>query len=48
MGRNKQIDCPICSKSIRKDNLKRHLSTHPLFNVPKCPTNDVNKLKESK
>ena len=28
MGRNKYIRCNICSKSMRKDNLKRHHKSH--------------------
>ena len=29
MGRNKDVRCSICSKSMRKDHLKRHQSVHP-------------------
>ena len=36
MGKNKQVSCKICYKTVRSDNLKRHLKvllkrneTHP-------------------
>lgn len=28
MGRNRQVPCPTCSKSVRSDNLQRHLRSH--------------------
>ena len=28
MGRQKKVDCRICLKTVRSDNLKRHMQKH--------------------
>lgn len=28
MGRNKQVECPVCGKGVRSDVLTRHIKTH--------------------
>ena len=37
MGRNKQDSCKICFKSMRSDNLKRHMKVHMNRNLDDKP-----------
>ena len=33
MGRNKQVSCKICFKTVRSDNFKRHMKVHIIYTV---------------
>ena len=34
MGKNKQVSCKICFKTVRSDNLKRHMKVHVVYTSP--------------
>ena len=34
MGKNKQVSCKICFKTVRIDNLKRHMKVHITYTSP--------------
>ena len=34
MGKNKQVSCKICLKSMRSNNINRHMKVHVIYTSP--------------
>ena len=47
MGRNKQVQCNICNKDIRSDNLARHMRVHGGYIKSRDERNSLNYQKLS-
>ena len=44
MGRNKQVSCKICFKSVRSDHLNRHMKVHIIYTSPEVQTENSEEI----
>ena len=44
MGKNKQISCKICFKTMRSNNLKRHMRVHIIYTSPEVQTENSEEI----
>ena len=44
MGKNKHVSCKICFKTLRSDNLKRHMRVHIIYTSPEVQTENSEEI----
>ena len=44
MGKNKHVSCKICFKTLRSDNLKRHMRVHIIYTSPEVQSENSEEI----
>ena len=44
MGKNKQVSCKICFKTVKSDNLKSHMKVHITYTSPEVQSENSEEI----